>query len=329
MRGSRGSGFNVCLGTTTRAYLASSLIEREVRTKGSGAIEPSICCPSLHCPEICELPGDDLVPLGTDVIGLLVDGIPVPRDEMPVTTRMLRRYETLIEDENSSIPWKPDRKRIFLDTHFDLPMSQGFGMSGAGLLSQIIALNGLLDEPLKRETCVALAHEAEVTMRTGLGDIPAQCAGGFTVREREGLPPHGFVHSFPLSNPVILAVMGEGLRSRNILPDVHHRERINTAGKSLVREILRKPTLARMARFSQEFARKCGLLTVEMALLMEDINTGVSPGASMCMLGNSIFVVFPEEAGPGSDIYNSVHEKLTGSAEVYDTSICREGARLL
>src|SRR3989475_10647715 len=72
-----------------------------------------------------------------------------------------------------------------------LPSMQGFGMSGAGALSTVLALNEALELGKSREDLVGLAHRSDVESGTGLGDVTPQATGRIDLRERPCAPPHG------------------------------------------------------------------------------------------------------------------------------------------
>ena len=84
----------------------------------------------------------------------------------------------------------------------DLPMSQGFGMSAAGVLSTAYALTSCLH--LSLEDAVKAAHAAEVKLMTGLGDVLGSKTGGFEIRSDPGLPPWGFIQKIPLKKEMVL-----------------------------------------------------------------------------------------------------------------------------
>ena len=249
-------------------------------------------------------------------------------DELPVTMDMVDRFFDVMNDRGYL---KRGKKKLLLslNTRFDLPMGQGFGMSGAGLISQILAVNDLFDTPFSRRECIGIAHASEVKYRTGLGDIPAQSVGGFTIREREGLPPHGIILNWPLDNPILLGVLGGDVETSKILLDEDHKKNINDGSKHLVNKLLTQPTIEHMVELSLHFARKTGLMSGEMEKICNRINDIVRPGASMCMLGNSIFVIFPEDTSVEDVIYCDVKEILGSNGKIFDTSICPLGARVL
>jgi pantoate kinase len=74
--------------------------------------------------------------------------------------------------------WMGDRKlSVVIDSKNELPVSQGFGMSGAGALSTIVALADATRSDQSSEELVRIAHIAEVESLTGLGDVYPQSMG--------------------------------------------------------------------------------------------------------------------------------------------------------
>jgi len=300
--GSQGSGFN-----TTAGAITTSAFRNEINppSEGSLAIGPDIFL--------------NITARGCSAIG----------DDLPVTRDMFTRFFDLL-GEGRIREYTGEKKPVLeLKTCFDLPLGQGFGMSGAGLVSQILAVNDLFGSPFSRRKCIGLAHGSEVKYRTGLGDIPPQSVGGFTIREREGLPPHGVVHSRPLENPVILGVLGADVKTSRILLDEEHKRSINDSSKHLVNKLLTQPSIERMVELSLHFAKKTGLMPDEIERTCEKINGIVTPGASMCMLGNSIFVIFPEDTSVEDVAYGDVKAILESKGRIFETAICPSGARVL
>ena len=95
---------------------------------------------------------------------------------------------------------------ITINTKLDLPIGQGFGMSGAGALSSTIALAKLLHIP--KEEALKASHYAEVELHTGLGDILASSFGGIEIRREAGLPPWGTIEHIPGKFEVIACIIG-------------------------------------------------------------------------------------------------------------------------
>lgn len=316
-KGSVGSGFNTAAGALTGAFF----------TRSGNA-------------------GNMTEPVPGVLLDLRVDGISVSAGELPVTRDMFSRFINLYNTRANLSELGNGGVALVLDTRFDLPLSQGFGMSGAGLVSQVLTLNLLFDLPLSREDCIRIAHESEIIHGTGLGDIPAQSVGGFTIREREGLPPHGIVHGFPAANRVILAVFGAGMPTRNIILNDEKRRSINRHGEGMVGQLLTRfqsrslengkfdpgsveTLLAEMTSLSFRFAQDTGLMDAMIRELCLEINDLGTLGSSMCMLGNSIFAIFPRGTSTGGELYRKIKGILLEKCEVFETAISPAGARAL
>ena len=301
-KGSRGSGFNTRAGVLAVGTITNDIDE----TDG-------------HFERVNE----------NIFIKLSIDDVVVEKDDLNVTRDMITYYFEQMEHSVMNENIREKDVVLTLDTHFELPLSQGFGMSGAGLLSQILVINELLGSPDTRDECIRTAHMREVLGRTGLGDIAAQSAGGFTIRSREGVAPFGIVRSFPLRNRVILAVLGKGVHTKNVLSSPESRGRIKESSEGMVDRLLREPTIERMVKLSCEFAKKSHLMSDELEKICGEINKYISPGASMCMLGNSIFVIFPKGTSIRDTRYKDVKNMLLKKGNTYETAICPEGAKLL
>jgi pantoate kinase len=178
----------------------------------------------------------------------------------------------------------PDHDLI-VDTHLELPMRQGFGMSAAGALSASLALGEIMGSEFGE--ALRATHHSEVIHRSGFGDVAALSRGGITFRRREGIPPHGRVDRIGKDLKLAIATVGPEISTSEILMDSGTRERINRIGGECVAGMERSPSLANFFRLSQEFSDISGLKTPEVRNALEAIS-GLGP-ASMVMLGNSIF----------------------------------------
>lgn len=199
-----------------------------------------------------------------------------------------------------------------------LPISQGCGMSGAGVLSALLALNEALGRPRSREEVVALAHRAEVEARTGLGDVYPQSLGGLDIRETPGAPPFGRVHRVPVEGEVVVCVIGPPLATRSILSNAMILQSVNGVGRRLTNRFLRRRDLETFFRLGWLFARQTVLATsaIQAAVLKASLH-GV---ASMCMLGNAIFAMGDADA---------LAEGLEEHGDVVRTAVDDRGARVV
>lgn len=176
---------------------------------------------------------------------------------------------------------------VEVDTALDLPMEQGFAMSAAGALSASIALCSMLRIP--QEKAFEAAHIAEIKNRTGLGDVAGILAGGAEIRLEAGLPPYGEIEHIEASSELVLAVVGNPIKTPDILSDPVKREKISKAGRKCVLELDEHRTLEHMFALGMEFLENSELFSKEVldAMVVAD-QYGMS---SMAMLGNSIFCI--------------------------------------
>ncbi len=180
-----------------------------------------------------------------------------------------------------------------------LPLSSGFGLSGASSLAAAYAANALLDLGLSERALATAAHVAEVENLTGLGDVCAQYHGGCLVKLVAGDPLAA--QRMPLSPgaPIHYRYFGP-IRTRDILSDPERRQRINDAADealAALADLREAPSLdlGRVIRESRAFAAGSGLMAHEGVLAAVEEVTRGGGEASMIMLGNAVFsdVPFP------------------------------------
>ncbi|MDG6228649.1 MAG: pantoate kinase [Candidatus Thermoplasmatota archaeon] len=198
----------------------------------------------------------------------------------------------------------------------DLPMSQGFGMSAAGVLSTSYALTSCLH--LSLEDAVKAAHAAEVKLMTGLGDVLGSKTGGFEIRSDPGLPPWGFIHKIPLKKEMVLCIVDTGIDTKKVLTDEKQRSIIDVEGRICTDTLLEDPSLEHFFALSESFARRTGLANKSVIKAIDAAKTqGI---VSMCMLGHSIFAT-------GST--DKLVDILKDFGDVYVTDIDTVGARII
>ncbi len=208
--------------------------------------------------------------------------------------------------------------QVRVTSEVQLPVSQGFGMSGAGALSTLLAINQASGGQRRTEELIAMAHRAEVECRTGLGDVYPQSLGGLDIRERPGSPPHGQVQRISVDSEVVLCVLGPPISTRAVLSNEMIVKSINGVGRRCVDRFLLERDLDTFFRLAYQFARQTLLATAEIqAAVMKATLHG---NASMCMLGNSIFAMGDADR---------LEEALAEHGQVFRARVDNEGARLL
>jgi pantoate kinase len=105
---------------------------------------------------------------------------------------------------------------VVIKTKLDLPMGQGFGMSGAGALSATFALSKIIGYSDFFEAIKA-SHYAEVQMKAGLGDVIASSFGGIEIRKSPGLPPWGIIEHIPGKPEIVLCIIGKKVDTKKVL----------------------------------------------------------------------------------------------------------------
>ena len=180
-----------------------------------------------------------------------------------------------------------------------LPLSSGFGLSGASSLAAAYAVNALLDLGLSERALATAAHVAEVENLTGLGDVCAQYHGGCLVKLVAGDPLAAQRMPLAPGAPIHYRYFGP-IRTRDILSDPERRQRINAAADealAVLGDLREAPSLdlGRVIRESRAFAAGSGLMAHEGVRAAVDEVTRSGGEASMIMLGNAVFsdVPFP------------------------------------
>ncbi len=209
---------------------------------------------------------------------------------------------------------KMARSPVRVKTQLDMPLGAGFGASGAGALGAAYALNAYFDLGLTANTAASVAHVAEVSNRTGLGDVIAQNTGGLVVRLEAGAPGMGIVDRIPVQPLKISYVVRGPISTKEVLSDQKTMQEINRAGEAALKDLLKRPTLKEFMLLSRRFTSQIGLAS-DWALDAIEAVEAVGGMASMIMLGDSVFAI-----GGG--------ESLKEFGVVGTTTISQRGANL-
>jgi len=185
-----------------------------------------------------------------------------------------------------------------VEIHTDLPLSCGFGLSGASALAAAYALDRVFGLGVPRQDLAMAAHVAEVQNLTGLGDVCAQYHGGCLVKLRPGYPLSA--ERLKVTPVPIHYRYFSPIATSEVLSDAARRERINAAGARAL------DVLARLARassvafddvlaVSRHFSEASGLLEDERVRDTIAAVEGEGGEAAMIMLGNAVFSNRPFE----------------------------------
>ena len=173
-----------------------------------------------------------------------------------------------------------------------LPLSGGFGLSGASALATAYAIDAGFALGLDERALGMTAHVAEVTNLTGLGDVCGQFRGGCLAKLVPGDPLAAI--ALPVAEQTVYYRYFSPIMTREIIGDPRHAARINAAADSALVDI---GTLAERGvtvfgeyiTAAKRFAVGSDLLRhPDVRRIIADVETA-GGAASMIMLGNAVF----------------------------------------
>jgi len=135
-------------------------------------------------------------------------------------------------------------------------LGEGLGFSAA--LSIVVAASALhnLGKPLTLNRVGIIAHEVEVRMMTGLGDVVAELrGGGLVLRLKPGAPGVSELDVIPVreSVSVIPCIVRPGFTTPQMLRDYWHA--IKEAGERAFKKFVAEPSFERFLELSYEFSK--------------------------------------------------------------------------
>jgi pantoate kinase len=210
-------------------------------------------------------------------------------DGVRVTVRYGDR-ETYLDDASAPIaPVERVREALDVDAtvivESGLPPGCGFGVSGAAALGTALAAAESFELEHSANELVSLAHGAEVTSGTGLGDVVAQARGGIVLRTEPGAPGEGAFDGIPARETVEYIAMGE-LSTADVLGG--DTDELSEIGQQCLQLVRSEPTVETFAQASRRFAREAELLTPDVRDAIQAANEA-GGDASMAMLGKTVF----------------------------------------
>ena len=171
---------------------------------------------------------------------------------------------------------------VVVETTLDMPMGQGLATSASGAVSAGLAAASLLG--VDKRVVMEAAHRAEITNGSGMGDVAGIVCGGASVRLREGMPPG--CRRVADEGTITVAIVDGPVRTADVLGDVDVMRRLDEAADDCVRDLGSVVDLGSLLSLSRRFTESSGLAPRGVAEAMSAV-----PGASMVMLGGSVFCV--------------------------------------
>ena len=195
-----------------------------------------------------------------------------------------------------------------LTVDVELPLSQGFGMSAAGLSALALACFKLTNKGTEEQYFRA-AHHIERRYSGGLGDVLGLYVGGVELRTHPGAPPSpGVARSFPLDSKVLLVWQpGASKHTSEYIDDPNWKTNITRAGDLAVDRLAARSwdstiwntllqeaqTFGHASKMLDESSRRAMLDSVQSVI--NELNLQANVRARLCMLGTSC-VLLPSRA---------------------------------
>ena len=208
----------------------------------------------------------------------------------------LKLYSDLIESFRELFQIN---ERIDVDVRLELPISQGFGMSAAGLLATSLCLGEFFDRGDEGQLA-RLAHRIERQISGGLGDILGLWAGGCELRTKPGSPPSpGVAQGFSVGCKALLVWDPDGMKhTSGYIDDPSWKKKITLAGEASVSRLMQNSwdigVWDILLQEADKFALESGLLEEKTRADLLDVvltNATTNMSCHLCMLGTSLIVV--------------------------------------
>ena len=177
-----------------------------------------------------------------------------------------------------------------------LPLSGGFGLSGASALATAYALDAGFGLGLDERSLGMAAHVAEVENLTGLGDVCGQFHGGCLAKLVPGDPLAAT--ALPVAEQTVFYRYFSPIRTREIIGDPDHAGRINAAADTALSDLAELagrgvPEFREYVAVAKRFSVASGLLRhPEVRWIIAEVEAA-GGAASMIMLGNAVFSTIP------------------------------------
>lgn len=182
--------------------------------------------------------------------------------------------------------------RVEIDAAF--PFGCGFGMSGASALATALATNELLGLGHGRPALGMIAHLAEVSNATGLGDVGGQFNGGIMIKTRRHQPLH--VDHLPIRPQVLHYSIHGPILTSEVINSAEKLFHINAAGHAALADITAAgPALDMRTLFEYSHAFACNSGLLASPAVTADIAAAHAAGhaATMIMLGEAVISTGP------------------------------------
>jgi len=218
---------------------------------------------------------------------------------------------------------KITNENYFLNVHHEItvPIGYGLGSSGAVALSLGLALNQALNTGLSSTQIGKIAHAAEISCQTGLGDVLASFHGGFEIRTKSGAPGIGTIQKIKTDNSTnAIMICFAPISTKKFMKE--KMASINGLGGKMVNKLCKTKDRNQFQDMSIEFAKYIKVITPKMNTVIDELHrNGIRCGVAL--FGETVFTLIPNEM---EDKVFGILKKYNGV--VIKSQIDNSGARL-
>ncbi|MCK5587353.1 MAG: hypothetical protein KAI34_01340 [Candidatus Lokiarchaeota archaeon] len=183
---------------------------------------------------------------------------------------------------------------VIVRHQIEVPISAGYGTSGAGAISSVIALNKALELGLSKYDVGKIAHIAEVKCLTGLGSVSGIMNGGIVLVLVPGVDGLFKVKQIPIdpnSNWKVVTALISPIRTRGVISSFEKLRKINEYGEITLRSIIENPTVEHFFKSCKDFAIKTGLMSVLIKKMTDVALENGALGATQNMIGDGMHAI--------------------------------------
>jgi pantoate kinase len=179
-----------------------------------------------------------------------------------------------------------------IEHEISIPVGYGLGSSSAVALSLSFALDQALDTKLDRTMIGQIAHNAEVSCKTGLGDVLASYHGGFEIRVKPGAPGIGSVEKIAIEKISVLMICFSPISTNKFIKE--RLSQINGLGGKMVNRLLESKNYEHFQDMSLEFAKYVGIMTPRMQKLVDDLSKN-NIKCGIALFGETVFSMISKD----------------------------------
>ncbi|HEY5735533.1 MAG TPA: GHMP kinase [Nitrosopumilus sp.] len=174
-----------------------------------------------------------------------------------------------------------------------IPVGYGLGSSSAVALSLSFALDQALNTKLNKTMIGQIAHNAEVSCKTGLGDVLASYYGGFEIRIKPGAPGIGEVKKITTDKISVIMICFSPISTNKFIKE--RLSQINGLGGKMVNKLLESKNYEHFQDMSLEFAKYVDVMTPRMEKIVGELSEN-NIKCGIAFFGETIFSMIPQKA---------------------------------